>query len=96
VATGKAYSVREFLGAAFGYAELDYTDFVEFDARYLRPTEVDHLLGDASKAKQDLDWEPTVDFQGLVKMMVDHDMDQARRERVLVDAGHAVRVNAGD
>jgi GDPmannose 4,6-dehydratase len=96
VATGKAYSVREFLGAAFGYAELDYTDFVEFDARYLRPTEVDHLLGDASKAKQDLDWEPTVDFQGLVEMMVDHDMDQARRERVLVDAGHAVRVNAGD
>jgi GDPmannose 4,6-dehydratase len=96
VATGKAYSVREFLEAAFGYAELDYTDFVEFDARYLRPTEVDHLLGDASKAKQDLDWEPTVDFQGLVKMMVDHDMDQARRERVLVDAGHAVRVNAGD
>jgi GDPmannose 4,6-dehydratase len=96
VATGKAYSVREFLEAAFGYAELDYTDFVEFDARYLRPTEVDHLLGDASKAKQDLDWEPTVDFQGLVEMMVDHDMDQARRERVLVDAGHAVRVNAGD
>jgi GDPmannose 4,6-dehydratase len=96
VATGKAYSVREFLEAAFGYAELDYTDFVEFDARYLRPTEVDHLLGDASKAKQDLDWEPTVDFQDLVKMMVDHDMDQARRERVLVDAGHAVRVNAGD
>jgi GDPmannose 4,6-dehydratase len=96
VATGKAYSVREFLEAAFAYAELDYTDFVEFDARYLRPTEVDHLLGDASKAKQDLDWEPTVDFQGLVEMMVDHDMDQARRERVLVDAGHAVRVNAGD
>jgi GDPmannose 4,6-dehydratase len=96
VATGKAYSVREFLEAAFGYAELDYTDFVEFDARYLRPTEVDHLLGDASKAKKDLDWEPTVDFQGLVEMMVDHDMDQARRERVLVDAGHAVRVNAGD
>lgn len=96
VATGKAYSVRDFLEAAFGCAELDYSDFVEFDSRYLRPTEVDHLLGDASKAKEKLDWEPTVGFGELVQMMVDHDMDQARRERVLVDAGHAVRVNAAD
>lgn len=96
VATGKAYSVRDFLEAAFGCAELDYKEFVEFDSRYLRPTEVDHLLGDASKAKEKLGWEPTVGFEELVQMMVDHDMDQARRERVLVDAGHAVRVNAAD
>ena len=90
VATGEAYSVREFLVAAFGCADLDYQDYVEFDARYLRPTEVDHLLGDPSKIKSALDWEPKVNFKELVQMMVDHDMEIARRERTLIDAGHAV------
>jgi len=90
VATGEAYSVREFLVAAFGCADLDYQDYVEFDARYLRPTEVDHLLGDPTKIKSALDWEPKVAFKELVQMMVDHDMEIARRERTLIDAGHAV------
>jgi len=90
VATGKAYSVREFLEAAFGYAGLDYKKHVEFDARYLRPTEVDYLLGDPSKIKKELGWEPKVGFQELVAMMVDNDMDLARREKVLLDAGHTV------
>jgi GDPmannose 4,6-dehydratase len=90
VATGKAYSVREFLEAAFGYAGLDYKKHVEFDARYLRPTEVDYLLGDPSKIKKELGWQPKVGFQDLVAMMVDNDMDLARREKVLLDAGHTV------
>ncbi|MEQ8443264.1 MAG: GDP-mannose 4,6-dehydratase [Alphaproteobacteria bacterium] len=90
VATGTAYSVRDFLESAFGYAGLDYQAHVEFDARYLRPTEVDHLLGDPTKIKKDLDWEPKVGFQELVEMMVDHDMEAAQRERTLVDAGHSV------
>lgn len=90
VATGTAYSVRDFLESAFGYAGLDYQAHVEFDARYLRPTEVDHLLGDPTKIKKDLDWAPKVGFQELVEMMVDHDMEAAQRERTLVDAGHSV------
>ncbi len=96
VATGKAYSVRDFLEAAFGQAGLDYRKHVEFDPRYLRPTEVDHLLGDPGKAQAKLGWEPKVGFEELVRMMVEHDLDLARRERVLMDAGHAVSVRAGD
>ncbi|WP_425403399.1 GDP-mannose 4,6-dehydratase [Hwanghaeella sp.] len=90
VATGETYSVRDFLQTAFSYAELDWQDFVEFDARYLRPTEVDLLLGDPSKARTTLGWEPKVSFQQLVEMMVDHDMDLAAQERTLSDAGHKV------
>ena len=67
-----------------------YKKHVEFDARYLRPTEVDYLLGDPSKIKKELGWEPKVGFQELVAMMVDNDMDLARREKVLLDAGHTV------
>ena len=62
----------------------------EFDPRYLRPTEVDLLLGDPSKAKKILDWQPKVSFQQLVEMMVDHDLDLAAQERTLADAGHKV------
>ncbi len=90
VATGETYSVRDFLQMAFSYAELDWESHVEFDARYLRPTEVDLLLGDASKAKKLLDWKPKVSFRQLVEMMVDHDMDLAAQERTLSDAGHKV------
>lgn len=96
VCTGKAYSVRDFLDAAFGHAGLDAGKHVAFDARYLRPTEVDHLLGDPAKATAELGWTPTVDFDELVRMMVEHDMDVARRERTLVDAGHAIHTRAGD
>jgi GDPmannose 4,6-dehydratase len=81
VATGETHSVHEFLELAFGRLDLDYRDFVEFDPKYTRPSEVDVLLGDASKARKVLGWEPEVDFPSLVKMMVDHDLELARREK---------------
>jgi GDPmannose 4,6-dehydratase len=88
VATGESYSVRDFLEAAFGHAGLNWESHVEFDPRYLRPAEVDHLEGDATKARELLGWEPKTSFKELVAMMVDHDRELARRERTLVDAGH--------
>lgn len=90
VATGASYSIRELLDEAFSYAGLDWHAHVEFDPRYLRPTEVDHLQGDASKIRNALGWEPKVGFQELVRMMVDHDMELAEQERVLMDHGHQV------
>lgn len=90
VATGETYSVRDFLQTAFSYAGLNWQDHVEFDPRYLRPTEVDLLLGDPSKAREKLGWKPKVTFQQLVEMMVDHDMDLAAQEKTLSDAGHKV------
>lgn len=74
IATGETHSVKEFLQVAFDYAELDWKKYVEIDQRYFRPTEVDFLLGDASKARKVLKWKPKVDFQKLVTMMVDSDM----------------------
>jgi GDPmannose 4,6-dehydratase len=91
VATGEAHSVREFLEAAFDYAGLDWEQYVEIDARYFRPTEVDYLLGDASKAADVLGWKPRVTFKELVAMMVDFDMREAEQERLLVDAGHDIK-----
>jgi GDPmannose 4,6-dehydratase len=73
LATGETHSVREFLDEAFGYAELDWNGYVTIDERYFRPAEVDVLLGNPAKAKEKLDWEPTVRFQELVRIMVDHD-----------------------
>jgi GDPmannose 4,6-dehydratase len=87
IATGETHSVREFLDEAFAYAGLDWKDRVELDARYLRPTEVDRLQGDSSKARAKLGWTPKVDFKQLVQMMVDHDMELARRELTLNKAG---------
>jgi GDPmannose 4,6-dehydratase len=81
VAMGETHSVREFLELTFSMLKLDYRDFVEFDARYTRPSEVDVLLGDPSKARDVLGWKPEVDFPGLVKMMVEHDLELARREK---------------
>jgi GDPmannose 4,6-dehydratase len=81
VATGETYSVRELLDLAFSCVELDYHDFVEFDTRYTRPSEVDVLLGDATKTRATLGWKPEVDFRGLVKMMIEHDHELARREQ---------------
>jgi GDPmannose 4,6-dehydratase len=74
VATGETHSVREFLEAAFGHAGLDWEEYVEIDPRYYRPSEVDVLLGDASKAREKLGWEPKVGFDELVRLMVDADM----------------------
>jgi GDPmannose 4,6-dehydratase len=90
VATGQAHSVAEFLDEAASYCGLDWRKFVETDARYLRPTEVDHLLGDPSKIRQKLDWRPKVNFENLVRLMVDHDLELARQEQTLAQAGHKV------
>jgi GDPmannose 4,6-dehydratase len=74
VATGETHSVKEFLELAFGYVNLNWSDYVEFDDRYLRPTEVDLLIGDSSKARDGLGWELSVTFPELVKLMVDADL----------------------
>jgi GDPmannose 4,6-dehydratase len=71
--------VREFVETAFAHADLDWKQFVKHDARYERPAEVDLLLGDASKAKKILNWEPKVRFQELVRILVDADMDLLSR-----------------
>jgi len=88
VATGESHSVREFLDEAFRYLDLDWREFVEFDPRYLRPTEVDVLIGDASKARDLLGWESGLKMRGLCRMMVDSDLRLAEQERTLVNAGH--------
>jgi GDPmannose 4,6-dehydratase len=74
IATGETHSVREFLDEAFGYLDLDWQRYVEIDPRYYRPAEVDLLIGDASKARRKLGWEPQVGFKELVRMMVDADL----------------------
>ena len=79
IATGETHSVREFLQEAFGYAKLDWRKYVIMDKRYLRPTEVDFLLGDNSKARRILKWTPKVHFKQLVRMMVDSDMQAVRQ-----------------
>ncbi|MDR3620369.1 MAG: GDP-mannose 4,6-dehydratase [Paludisphaera borealis] len=81
VATGETYSIHDLLEKAFGLVDLDYRDYVDFDERYMRPSEVDVLLGDATKAREVLGWKPEVDFHGLIKMMVDNDLELARREK---------------
>ena len=86
LATGEMHTVKEFLQEAFGLVGLDWEKYVECDKRYLRPTEVDQLLGDASKAKRELGWEPKVKFHDLVKMMVESDLELARKERAIKDA----------
>ncbi len=90
VATGEAYSVRDFLDAAASRLEIDWRPHVEVDPRYFRPTEVDFLQGDPSRIQNALGWKPKVDFPGLVAMMADADLEMAKRERTLVDAGHRV------
>jgi GDPmannose 4,6-dehydratase len=95
IATGKMISVRAFCELAFGHVGLDHRDFVEIDPRYFRPAEVDELLGDATKARQDLGWQPKVAVEQLAAMMVDHDLELARRERTLRDAGHSMPESAG-
>jgi GDPmannose 4,6-dehydratase len=74
VATGENHSVREFVEIAFGHVGLDWQQYVKLDPRFLRPAEVDHLRGNAEKARRLLGWEPTVSFPELVKMMVDADL----------------------
>ncbi|MGM3308529.1 GDP-mannose 4,6-dehydratase [Anabaena sp. WFMT] len=74
IATGETHSVREFLDLAFGYVNLNWEDYVEFDDRYLRPAEVDLLIGDPTKAQQKLGWKPSVTFPELVSLMMEADL----------------------
>jgi GDPmannose 4,6-dehydratase len=83
IATGETHTVREFCELAFGHVGLDYNEHVVVDQRFVRPAEVDLLLGDPAKAKQALGWEPKVTFKGLVEMMVDSDLERIRREAAL-------------
>lgn len=78
IATGKTHLVKDFVETAFSYVNLDFQDYVETDPRFIRPAEVDRLLGDASRAREKLGWEPEIDFEGLVKMMVDADLERYR------------------
>jgi GDPmannose 4,6-dehydratase len=87
IATGDTHSVREFLGEVFGYLDLDWQKYVEIDPRYFRPSEVDCLQGDASKARKVLKWEPKVAFEELARMMTDADMEIARREKIIKEHG---------
>ena len=80
IATGETHSVREFLDEAFGLLDLDWKEYVEKDPRYYRPAEVDLLLGDATKAREQLGWKPEVNFKQLVNLMVEHDLALAQRE----------------
>ena len=85
LATGETHSVKEFAEKAFNHVGLNWKDFVLTSEKYSRPNEVHHLLGDASKAKSILGWEPKTSFNELVKKMVDNDLDLANKEKVLID-----------
>ncbi len=87
IATGETHSVRDFAEKVFAKLDLDYKKYVAVDPRYFRPTEVDVLLGDSSKAKKILGWQPKVTFDELINMMIATDMEIARKEKTLVDAG---------
>ncbi len=89
IATGEAHSVRELCELAFTHVGLDYRDHVEKDPRYYRPTEVDYLLGDASKARAKLGWTPRTSFRELVRIMMQADLELAEREQ-RAGAGPAV------
>ncbi|MBU1180943.1 MAG: GDP-mannose 4,6-dehydratase [Proteobacteria bacterium] len=88
IATGETHSVREFVQRVFAKLDLDFDKHVAIDPRYFRPTEVDVLLGDASKARKELGWEPKVGFEELIDMMIATDMEIARKEKTLLEAGY--------
>ena len=83
VATGHTHSVKEFVKAVFTYLDIDWEQVVSVDPRYYRPTEVDLLLGNATKCREVLGWSPQVNFQELVKMMTEADWELARNERLI-------------
>jgi GDPmannose 4,6-dehydratase len=85
IATGETHSVREFVEEAFGYLDMDWKEYVEIDPWYYRPSEVDILLGDASKARKELGWKPRIGFKELVRLMVDHDLNLAKEEKQILD-----------
>jgi len=85
IATGETHSVKEWIELCFGMLDLDWAKFVKVDPRYFRPAEVDLLLGDPSKAKRVLGWQPKVGFKELARMMLDYDMELAEQEKLLRD-----------
>lgn len=89
IAMGETHSVREFLDLAFGHLDLDWKEFVKLDERYYRPTEVDILIGNASKAQEKLGWQPRVSFEELVVMMVEADLQVELLKRDGVGASTA-------
>jgi GDPmannose 4,6-dehydratase len=90
IATGETHSVREFVERAFQKLGLDYQEYVKIDQRYFRPAEVDVLLGDSTKARKELGWEPKITFDKLIDMMIKADLEVANKERTLLDAGYSV------
>ena len=80
IATGTSHSVRDLARLAFSHVGLEWEEWVHVDQKLLRPAEVDHLVGDASKARQNINWSPTVDFEQLVGRMVDADMERVTRQ----------------
>ena len=85
LATGETHTVKEFLDIAFKTVNLNWEEYVKTSEKYFRPNEVDYLLGDSTKARTKLNWEPKVSFENLVKLMVDFDMREAEREKVLIE-----------
>jgi GDPmannose 4,6-dehydratase len=92
IGTGESHSVQEFLDVAFGHVGLDWKDFVDHDPYYYRPTEVMHLMADASKAKTTFGWSPRVSFRELVELMVEHDVELARQEALLSSGERSPRL----
>ena len=91
IATGISHSVRQLVECAFGHAGLDWQKYVGVDSAFLRPAEVDHLIGDAGKARKVLGWEPQVGFETLVAMMVDADLARLSGQRVRAGAASESR-----
>ncbi len=84
LATGETHTVKEFLQKAFEYVDLDWEKYVQTSEKYFRPNEVEHLLGDSTKARKELNWSPKTSFDELVKLMIDHDLVLAEQEKVLI------------
>lgn len=84
LATGETHTVKEFLQKAFDYVDLDWEKYVQTSEKYFRPNEVEHLLGDSTKARNELSWSPKTSFDELVKLMIDHDLVLAEQEKVLI------------
>jgi GDPmannose 4,6-dehydratase len=94
IATGESFSVQDFLDVAAATLDMEWKPYVKIDPRYFRPSEVDFLQGDASKARRVLRWEPTLSFSELVEVMVRHDSELAKQERTLIEAGHVLAARA--